>query len=624
MIGCSGRVIHDVIAVDCWRQEDLQRTSSRCTTDVRLFFLSHLHADHIVGLNSSWSRSGAIYTSPGNFKIARHFLPDSVCRLLVPLELGVVHELPLGVDGVIVRVGLIDANHVHGAVMFVFQGFFGHVLYTSDFRFNAVNRKAWLASNPLLKQIMAWEDLDELYLDNTFCDPASQFPSRQEVMERIKDWLDRRLAQYEDFDILVGCQKLGKEAAYVDIAKHLNRRMCVDREHHELFADMGLPDVFTTDSNETNLKLISKRMITRSFMKSLERPSVALILTSLLHGWNEKTPQPYGDHKDFNLFYFEYSDHSSYSDLVSFVKVVKPKKVIPLIESTKETGILAKRTSFLNQRVNMNVFKTYLSDMPEKEPFWHPRDYESTLDSNEVVIAKPRLPVLKSPPAKRVYRGKMGVQYETTTTNTSGPSTSQSIGSATQMQNQKEENGEPPPKAQKVDNTSSRIVTVQGDGSVSTGEKSEGKKTPKESVMEKRNHSDNLSFIDDPPEIVCKNTPQGIASAEDTEFLEGTSETNSSFRKRAELRDSMDKENMRNDVVNKACDETGDTIDQRCLPPPASSRGTTFLQNISRAFGRVCSAMLRSPDERTLNPGTLETIEDSLDDLESHLSICSG
>ena len=55
--------------------------------------------------------------------------------------------------------------------------------------------------------------------------------------------------------------------------------MCVDREHHELFADMGLPDVFTTDSNETNLKLVSKRMITRSFMKSLERPSVALILT---------------------------------------------------------------------------------------------------------------------------------------------------------------------------------------------------------------------------------------------------------------------------------------------------------------------------------------------------------
>ena len=61
------------------------------------------------------------YFISGNFKIARHFLPDSVCRLLVPLELGVVHELPLGVDGVIVRVGLIDANHVHGAIMFVFQ-----------------------------------------------------------------------------------------------------------------------------------------------------------------------------------------------------------------------------------------------------------------------------------------------------------------------------------------------------------------------------------------------------------------------------------------------------------------------------------------------------------------------
>ena len=80
---------------------------------------------------------------------------------------------------------------------------------------------------------MAWEDLDELYLDNTFCDPASQFPSRQEVMERIKDWLDRRLAQYEDFDILVGGQKLGKEAAYVDIAKHLNRVIeCISNQVH--------------------------------------------------------------------------------------------------------------------------------------------------------------------------------------------------------------------------------------------------------------------------------------------------------------------------------------------------------------------------------------------------------
>ena len=81
---------------------------------------------------------------------------------------------------------------------------------------------------------------------------------------------------------------------------------------------------------------------------------------------------------------------------------------------------MIKCASFCSQRVNMNVFRSYLSEMPEKEPFWHPRDYESTLDSNEVVIAKPRLPVLKSPPAKRVYRGKMGVQYETTTTNTSG------------------------------------------------------------------------------------------------------------------------------------------------------------------------------------------------------------
>ena len=153
------------------------------------------------------------------------------------------------------------------------------------------------------------------------------------------------------------------------------------------------------------------------------------------------------------------------------------------------------------------------------------------------------------------------------------PSTSQSIGSATQgTQNQNEGNGEPPPKAQKVDNSSSRIVTDQGDGIACTGENSEGKKTPKESILEKRNHSDNLSqsFIDDPPEIVCKSTPQEVASAEDTEFVEGTSETNSSFRKGAELKGSMDKENMPNVVVSKACDKRGDIIVQSCQPPPAN------------------------------------------------------
>ncbi|XP_051494882.1 5' exonuclease Apollo-like [Apus apus] len=42
------------IAVDCW--------SVRRAGGARLFFLSHLHSDHTVGLTSTWSRP--LYCSP--------------------------------------------------------------------------------------------------------------------------------------------------------------------------------------------------------------------------------------------------------------------------------------------------------------------------------------------------------------------------------------------------------------------------------------------------------------------------------------------------------------------------------------------------------------------------------
>ena len=49
-----------------------------------------------------------------------------------------------------------------------------------------------------------------------------------------------------------------------------------------------------------------------------------------------------------------------------------------------------------------------------------------------------------------------------------------------------------------------------------------------------------------------------------------------------------------------------------------SSRLTLF-QNVSRVFSRVCSSMFSSSDHKTLPPGTLATLSDSLDDLKRQL-----
>lgn len=54
-----------------------------------------------------------------------------------PLELGEPHLLPLDDIGKErLTVTLIDANHCPGAVMFLFEGYFGSILYTGE-RLNA-------------------------------------------------------------------------------------------------------------------------------------------------------------------------------------------------------------------------------------------------------------------------------------------------------------------------------------------------------------------------------------------------------------------------------------------------------------------------------------------------------
>ena len=45
----------------------------------------------------------------------------------------------------------------------------------------------------------------------------------------------------------------------------------------------------------------------------------------------------------------------------------------------------------------------------------------------------------------------------------------------------------------------------------------------------------------------------------------------------------------------------------------------TFLFNISGVFQKVCNLMFSSPDQKTLPPGTIETLSDGLDDLNKQL-----
>jgi DNA cross-link repair 1B protein len=69
-----------------------------------------------------------------------------------------------------------DANHIIGSVMILFKGYFGSILHTGDMRWS---RKLLQDSHPLFNSDATMKvKVDELILDNTYCDPIFNFPAQ--------------------------------------------------------------------------------------------------------------------------------------------------------------------------------------------------------------------------------------------------------------------------------------------------------------------------------------------------------------------------------------------------------------------------------------------------------------
>ena len=422
----NGKVVGGCIAVDLWTKEGIDSADyynadpsieKNSGSRIRLFFLSHLHADHTVGLNSSWC-NGPIYTSPMNAKLAPKLLPNfrTAEKLLVPLELEVEHLIPLGdsKDDPKIRVTLIDANHVPGAVMFIFRGYFGNVLYTGDFRYSEE-----MFENTTLRQLELWEDMDELYLDNTYFFSKCTFGNRSEVVEKLISFLKH----YDAHHIYIGARRLGKEDAFVKIALALKEKICVDKDRLLIFRELEMPDVFTTDPEQARIFVVQQNMITKNFLsaENMKRPTIGVWLTALFYNWDDS---PFENCEVYDLNIFEYSDHCSHPEIIKFVERLKPKKVIPIVGPSKsKNGWLARRIDFDKERNDMTSLRPYLSSLPLKS-FGYNKPIISGLpqtlgSANKYASIRREVnEKFGKPPPKRVYRGPKGPVYDSSTTTT--------------------------------------------------------------------------------------------------------------------------------------------------------------------------------------------------------------
>ena len=306
----NGRIIPDTpIVVDLWKR--MSNPSSK------YYFLSHMHSDHTQGLSASWR--WPIYCSPvtakllvEKFQIEKH--------LVRPLELNTFHIIRLDQTGKeTMTVTLFDANHCPGSVMFLYEGYFGRILYTGDFRYDPMTFPA--------SYVGPEQPVDKLYLDNTFNNPRYQFPSRSQCKKTILEILN----QHPDHEVVLGVYTLGKEDLMVDIALALHTRVVVSQTRMRMLQLLELRDVFTTDENEGCVRLVPQQAISKKNMIKWndQAPTIAIIPTGL---FSSLESQPYIN--QINVFIVPYSDHSSYIELQEFVSKVYPRAIFPIVRDS--------------------------------------------------------------------------------------------------------------------------------------------------------------------------------------------------------------------------------------------------------------------------------------------------
>jgi DNA cross-link repair 1B protein len=131
----------------------VERAGNRQCSDSEL----SIFADHTSGLSPSW-KLGRLFCSPSSkiilmkkfhipssqiVRTLQMFVCDRADHACVPeqevLELNTPHLIYMDEEKrESFNVTLFDANHCPGAVLFLFEGYFGRILATGDFRYSGI------------------------------------------------------------------------------------------------------------------------------------------------------------------------------------------------------------------------------------------------------------------------------------------------------------------------------------------------------------------------------------------------------------------------------------------------------------------------------------------------------
>ncbi|KAI6657373.1 Protein artemis-like [Oopsacas minuta] len=290
------------------------------------FFLSHAHKDHMKGLEKFAEMLALSNAKLYMTEISKSILSTIIYELTARIEILKVNS-PVNIElskGVKVTVTSLQSGHCPGAVMFLFEGVNGNVLYTGDFRLDAKDLK----ETRLYREDGDIKQIKSVYLDTTFCHPsADRFidrdTSRKILLNKTIEWLD---CHFEN-KVCLNFPCLGYEYLIVEIFTEIGIQSNISKSKlsEQYQAISVLKDCITDEVSRININSWEGGKGCKIDPRVLNiKPTIQwFVMNNKLKVECEYIPEEL-------LWRIQHSNHCSYSELTEFVKNICPERIVPI------------------------------------------------------------------------------------------------------------------------------------------------------------------------------------------------------------------------------------------------------------------------------------------------------
>ena len=266
-----------------------------------LAFVSHAHGDHIA-------RHREVLMTAATARFMRERMPGK--RTEIVAGFGETREFASG------RATLLPAGHILGSAQLFFETDAGSLLYTGDFKL-----APGLAAEPC-----EWRHADTLVMETTFGLPRYRMPPRAEVAARVITFC-RETLDAGAVPVLLG-YSLGKAQEIVRILLTAGLTSMLHEAvwkmtaiHSDLCANF--PDGskrFRASSAKGHVIIFPPNAA-----NSADLQKIGTRRTAILTGWAIDSATKYRSRCDEA---FPLSDHADYDELLRYVELVQPKRVL--------------------------------------------------------------------------------------------------------------------------------------------------------------------------------------------------------------------------------------------------------------------------------------------------------